>query len=201
MAPSNDYLLDETVRERLAAHDRRLIKGSTSWFPGEEPEVHWDFNRAREFELLTAYLDGFTDLAYRDGEVTVEGAAEATYGTGDDYLKGRISGTHLNPASGFNKGLANGEVVMVGPDGERIIRGNRVAVASERVQAAADQGQHRMIRAAAIAARQVATAKRRGLRIAPAAAGELDAIINSAVENTVEQQRLAFGVLEPGEPT
>ena len=54
MAPSNPFLMDEHVQEQLAAHDHKLIKGSTVWFPGETPEVHWDFNRAKELSSSVA---------------------------------------------------------------------------------------------------------------------------------------------------
>ena len=107
MAPGNDYLMDESVQQQLAAHDNKLIKGSTVWFPGETPTVHWDFNRAKEVELLNGYLSGFQDIDFRDGNVTVQDATQATYGTTDEYLTGRIANTHLHPASAFNKAQTN----------------------------------------------------------------------------------------------
>lgn len=196
MAPSNDYLLDEQVQQRLAAHDHKLIKGSTVWFPGEAPEVHWDFNRPKEYELLAAFLDGFSDIDYRDGKVTVDDAARAVYGTADEYLTGRIASTHLNPASGFNKTLANGEVVMMAADGVRIIRDDRMRVAQDRYQEAADKFEHRVVKSTTAAARSLKAAHKRSIRIAPTAKNELSAISTNTLNNVTGQQQLAIEAAE-----
>lgn len=196
MAPRNTYLMDETVQRRLADHDRQLIKGSTTWFPGEEPEVHWDFNRAKEFELLGAFLDRFSDLDFRDGKVTLEEAARATYGVSDDYLVGRIATTHLNPASGFNKTCMNGQVCVVDADGSHIIRDDRVRVARERYQAAADKFQHRVTKTTVSAGKSLNAEQRRSLRIAPGAEEQLKQITEVVVDATMRQTRRALGAGE-----
>lgn len=193
MAPSNEYLMDQTIRARLAEHDRKLIKGSTTWFPGEEPEVHWDFNRTKEFELFQSFLDRFTDLDFRDGNVTVEAAATATYGFADDYLTSRIATTHLNPASGFNKACMDGQVAVVAPDGSHIIRDDRLRVATERFQAAADKFQHRVAKTTTSAGKSLNAERRRSLRIASDAEDRLKEIAQHTWDATSEQTRLALG--------
>ena len=192
MAPSNEYLLDETVQQRLAAHDNKLIKGHTVWFPGETPEVHWDFNRSKEFELLGAYVNGFQDIDFRDGNVTVQDAALATYGTTDEYLTGRIANTHLHPASAFNKAQTNGMVTMATADG-RIIRDDRLLVAKERFQEAADRFEHRVVKSSTAAAKSLNAEKRRSLRIAPGAEQDLAAITSGTLDSVLGQQQRALG--------
>lgn len=192
MAPGNEYLLDADVQQELAAHDGKLIKGSTVWFPGEQPEVHWDFNRAKEFELLGGYLGGFQDIDFRDGNVTVQGATLATYGKVDDYLLGRVAGTHLHPASAFNKAQTNGLVTMATADG-RIVRDDRMAVARERYQDAADRYEHRVVKSSTAAAKSLNAEKRRSLRIAPGAEQDLVEITSGALTSVLGQQQRALG--------
>jgi hypothetical protein len=192
MAPSNEYLVDEVVQRQLAGHDNKLIKGHTTWFPGEEPEVHWDFNRPKEFELLGAYLDGFQDIDFRDGNVTVRNAALATYGTVDDYLLGRVANTHLHPASAFNKAQTNGMVILATADG-RIIRDDRLRVATEMHQAALDVATHRITKTVASAGKRVGASQRRALRIAPGAEKDLAVLTETTVDDIMGETRRALG--------
>lgn len=193
MAPTNTYLMDETIQARLAAHDRQLIKGSTTWFPGEDPEVHWDFNRSKEFELLGDFLDQFSDIDFRDGKVTIEDAARATYGSSDEYLVGRITTTHMHPASGFNKTRMNGQVAVVAQDGSHIIRDDRLRIATERYQAAADKFEHRVAKSIGTASKSLKAEQRRSMRIAPDAGNEVAAITEKTWADTSSQGRLAIG--------
>lgn len=170
MAPSNDYLLDETVQIRLAAHNPHLIKFTTVWFPGEDPVKHCDFDRSTELGLLAAFIGGFTDMDFRNGGVTVEDAEQATYGFVDEYLTKRICSTHLHPASSFNKTTQmNGQVVLVAQDGSHIMRDDRLRVATERYQVAADKFHVRVDRTVNNASKSLKVEERRSLRIAPAA--------------------------------
>ena len=192
MAPSNPFLMDEHVQQQLAAHDQKLIKGSTVWFPGETPEVHWDFHRPKELELLGGFLNGFSDIDYRDRKVTVTDACRATYGMVDEYLVSRIAGTHLNPASQFNKTQMNGQVAVVASDGATIVRDDRLRVAMDITQEAADRYEHRVTKAQDTASKSLKLKLKRSLRIAPGADVQLKAITEHATDNTAEHQRNLF---------
>ena len=64
----------------------------------------------------------------------------------DEYLVGRIAGTHLNPASQFNKTQMNGQVAVVASDGMHILRDDRLRVAMGITQEAADRYEKRWTR-------------------------------------------------------
>ena len=192
MAPSNPYLVDEAVQRKLAEHDGKLIKCLSVRFPGGESEEHWDFHRPKEYELLNAFLGRFSDVDYREGKVTVEDAVVATYGTADEYLRNRIVKTHLRSDSAFNKAHMNGMVTMATEDG-LIVRGDRVVVATRDFQEKADAGQRRLVKSAGTVAKSLNVQRRRSLRIAPSAAGELDAIANEMLNNVVDEQQRALG--------
>jgi hypothetical protein len=192
MAPSNDYLQDETVQTELAAHDAHLIKGSTTWFPGEDPQVHWDFNRAKEWELLSGYVGQYSDLQFRQGEVTLEEAVKATYGKTDEYLTNRLQG-HLKPGSGFNHSLMNGEVCIVGPDGASLIRDNRRRLAEEVKQAANDEAEIQSAKKLVVQGKKATLGTKRALRIDPSAQEACEIIDRKTVEHLMNQGILSLG--------
>jgi hypothetical protein len=194
MAPTNEYLADPEVQERLAKHDNRLIKLMTVRFPGEAPEEHCDFNRPREFELLAGYLDRFSDIDFRDGRVTVTEAARATYGVTDNggYLDRRIVGI-LAPSSVFNqKHFSNGQCCRVDDQG-RIIRDDRERIAIAALQEAADWATRAAVRAATSGGKHMRGAERRARKIAPASSEKLRAIASEARSHIVDQAQLALG--------
>lgn len=192
MAPTNDYLMADDVLQRLGAHDPKLVKCSTSWFLGEEPEIHRDFNRTQEISRLAAYLDRCTEADFSEGNVTIDDAARSVYGYTDDYLCHRIASTHLNPGSAFNKSLPNGTVAMLGPEGV-IVHGNRIQVAEAELQIALDKLNHRVVKTATSEAKGLARAERKAMRIAPDASDQLRELTRSAVEETFGTAQRALG--------
>lgn len=196
MAPSNTYLQDEKVQAQIAAHDPRLVKFSQTWFPGEDPTTHCDFNRNRELQLLEEYLSQFDDSDFRSGNVTVDGAARTMYGTTDDYLLTRITSVHLHPASQFNKNvMQNGQVVVPAPGG-LIVRDDRRQVALNRWQTAVDNRQNKVVRAMARGTKTLEAERKRTLRIDPTAETELKQITQKSAELISAQNRLALGMGE-----
>jgi hypothetical protein len=193
--PGNDYLLDPAVQAHLAAHDGELITISVpKRFPGQpQPPDQFDFNRSKEVELLSGYLNGFTDIDYRDGNVTVDDAAQAVYGTVDEYLANRIALTHLKADSAFNKAQMNGQVTIVGMDGQRIIRDSRRRVVEALVREKTDAFQHAMTKKAHTAAKPVNAAIRKAGRIAPGSEADMKAIAREAADNAAHEQYLALG--------
>lgn len=193
MAPSNTYLQDEAVQAKIAAHDPHLVKFSQTWFPGEDPTTHCDFNRNRELELLDKYLSQFDDSDFRSGNVTVAGASQTMYGTSDDYLVTRITSVHLHPASQFNKNvMRNGQVVVPAPGGQ-IVRDDRRRVALDRWQGAVDTRQGKVLRSMARGVKTLEAERKRTLRIDPTAETELKEISRASCEAINVQNRLALG--------
>jgi hypothetical protein len=184
MAPSNPYLEDKDVQQRLAAHNNRLIKRTSIEFLGEEPEVHWDFNRAVEFALLNAFLDQFAEPDFRDGKVTVKAAAGAVYGSDvDDYLQNRAIGL-LRPASGFNKEYSLNGLLFVALANGSIARANRGELADSELITRTDMARERLEKTALVQFRGINAAYKRAVRIDPenkarleARRGELESVI------------------------
>jgi hypothetical protein len=193
MAPTNTYLQDEAAQTKIAAHDSRLVKFSQTWFPGEEPTTHCDFNRTRELELLDEYLSQFDDTDFRGGNVTVDGACQKLYGSTDEYLLSRVTQTHLHPASTFNKNMMrNGQVVVAAPGG-LIVRDDRRRVALDRWQVAVDKRQARVVGTIARGTKTLEAERKRSLRIDPTAETELKEISRASAEAINIQNRLALG--------
>jgi hypothetical protein len=193
MAPTNDWLMDASIQQQLAAHDPKLIKGSTTWFPGEEPVEHWDFHRPREMERLAEFLESHTDLDFRNGNVTVDDAAMAVYGLLDPYLTNRIRNVHLNPSSGFNKTRMDGTIAVVDVDEATIIQDDRNRVALAVYQARLDRYQEKVGKAIAREGKGVKRAERRALRIAPTSEEKLREVTEQTVEATFQETRRTLG--------
>lgn len=173
MAPSNTYLTEDTVRQ-LAAHNNHLIKRTTIEFPGEDPEVHWDFHRPVEYELLGGFLDRYAEPDFTDGKVTVAAAGLHVYGAVDEYLLSRTAGM-MTPASAFNKAYSvNGLVYVVSPNGA-VLRGNRTEIALRILDDRAGVARERVGRVATTQLRGIEAAARKALRTDPASRAVLEA--------------------------
>jgi hypothetical protein len=194
MAPTNSYLLDEAARDRLVQHNNRLVKRVSSQFAGEDEESHYDFNRAKEWELLNGFLNSFQDPDFRSGVVNVDAAAQATYGSTDDYLLGRIAKSHLYAASDFNKRTqANGQVVVVAADGATIIRVDRGSAARQNMQAILDKARAALNKAADTQGKRVHAQEKRSLKIDPTSGHDLQALTSETLDNVVQHQQQALG--------
>lgn len=195
MTQGNDYLLDPAVQQQLQAHDQDLLAQSVPPWPlgAPQPASIVVFNRKREAELLKIYADNFTDIDFRDGNVTVDDAAQATYGTADEYFTDRIVKTWLKPDSGFNKEQADGHVLVVGPDGQHIIRNTRRSAAADLVQTRSDHMERALARKAVTVAKPVKAAINRAERIAPGSKADMQAIARGAADNVARETYRALG--------
>jgi hypothetical protein len=195
MTPGNDYLLDPVVQQELQAHDKDLLSQNVPAWPlgAPQPAPVVVFNRSREKELLKSYVDGFTPIDFRDGNVTVNNAALAVYGKVDEYLEDRLVRTWFKPDSTFNREQGDSAVLVVGLDGQTITLSDRLDAAAALVQGRADAFQKAMIKKAQTASKPVVAAINRGKRVAPGSAEALQAIARSAADNAVIEQYKALG--------
>lgn len=195
MTSGNDYLLDPAVQQQLQAHDGDLLSQSVPPWPlgAPQPTPVVLFNRKRETTLLGAYVGSFTDIDFRDGNVTVDAAAQAVYGTVDEYFTDRIVRTWLKPDSSFNLAQADGHVVVVAPDGMHIVRDGRRNVAERLVREKADTFEHAMAKKANTAAKPVKSAINRAERIDPGSKADMEAIAREAADNAAREQYRALG--------
>jgi hypothetical protein len=196
VAPTNEYLNNDDNRQRLTEVDPHLVRCSSTWYAGEEPTLHFDFERAVELGRLQAFLDRFNGADFADGKVTLGMATEAVYSYEDPYLLGRMRG-HLSVGRGdFNVRYTDGTAYHV-LDDDTVARDDKDNLARRWLQERADTRRAAVERRAGVEARGVEREAKRATKLAPASVGELDSIKHRwghEVPALVEQQtRKALG--------
>lgn len=187
----NDYLADPAVRAKLRGHHPKLITVHWQGIDENEPgEPHFVFNTAVEEELLSPYLEGFSDIDYRDGVVTVEDATKATYGYIDVYVRNRLAKTHLKLDGSYNKHQANGHLTIVAADGNTIVRGGTDAIGANHLQTRLDSWATKVITTATKSSRYVNAAERRVKKLAPGV--DIKAMKAETLSQVVEREQRAI---------
>jgi hypothetical protein len=193
MAPNNAYLsADESVQQRLSARGlvkRTTVEGGVD-FTGD-PEIHVDFNKSVEADLLAPFLDQFAEPDFVDGKVTLEAAAQAVYGPDfDEYLTNRLSTTMLRPWSPFNKTHGKDGLVFVASADGHIARGDPDVLSEQELIARLQVEQERAEKEARGRATRIRAAHKKASQIAPKNAAKLEAIM---VEKVAEILQGAVG--------
>lgn len=194
MAPNSEYLADSANREKLAAHNPRLFRKTTYEYIGEEPEVHWTFNRQAETDALAAFLAPFAAPDFTDGKVTVNAAAVHVYGNADEWLTRHIASTMLQPMTPFNaKHASNGLVYVAMSDGT-IVRGDRLTLAMGDFVPVADKVRADVARTSDRGHRRLERQAKRAYKIAgPDGKAELDAMVQERRAEILAEAQARFG--------
>jgi hypothetical protein len=169
-------LNNDDNRQRLTEADPHMVRCSSTWYPGEDPTFHYDFERSVELGLLQQFLSGFSGSDFADGNVTLVMAAKGVYRYEDPYLVNRMRG-HLSVARGdFNVKYASDGIAYHVLDDDTIARDDKEDLAQRWMQERADSRRSVMERKAGLEARGVERESKRAKKLAPAIAGQLDGI-------------------------